>query len=522
MSTASDAVFRRGIIEPTAIDPYRAQEIEGVGVVNLLFTGLVGIADGHNLTPAVARSWDCTPDGLSWTFRLRDDARFSTGESVDAESFVRGINRALDPVAASESAYHASGIDGYAKMKSGESVELSGLRAKDRLTLVFELSQPDFGFASKTLQPLFSPVPAGAGAAENPEFNDQPIGNGPFMLTEPWQHDHSITLRANPYWSGPCPDIKVVHLDILPSAGAYDEEYARFEAGYYDYARLSANRVRSARAKYGSTGKFLMRDLPGLHYLIPFCHRPPMDSPIARRAVSLAIDRDQIAQDLLDSRYQRATSLLSPWFKDAFRPELGQGYVEFDPVAARGYAELAGLTAGTSIDLAYNVGGGHDEWVRAVGAQLEANLGLNVRLLGLSARDLVAHRTSPAASGLCRAGWAYDYPTPDNLLFSLLHSSCTSPDVDGVAHGDNEGRFHNLEFDAAVERARSRHNDEERSGAWSEAERIALADLALIPLWYRTEYRMVAADRFAGIDLDFFGNPTLAAMRPVDPHSRRS
>ncbi len=144
-------------------------------------------------------------------------------------------------------------------------------------------------------------------------------------------------------------------------------------------------------------------------------------------------------------------------------------------------------------------------------------LGLEVRLLPMVARALVEYRTGEAAHGLCRAAWACDYPTPDNILFPLLHSSCTAPDAEGTAHGDNEGRYVSPEFDAMVVRARAAEDAAERARHWQDAELTAVQDLALVPLWYRTEQRVYAADRFTGVELDFHGNPTLAAVAPHRP-----
>src|SRR5215475_9499071 len=199
----SDAVFRMAITEPAAIDPYRAQEIEGVGVTKLLFVGLVQVDRDHRLAPAVAESWECDGSGRTWTFRLRRDVRFSNGERVDAASFVRGLNRALDPVAGTETAYHVAAVRGFRELRSGHVV--GGL----------ELDEVDFEFDKKTLQPIFSPVPAVAGTALNQAFNDRPVGNGPYLMAEPWQHGRSITLRRNPDWFGPAPAVREVRIDIV-------------------------------------------------------------------------------------------------------------------------------------------------------------------------------------------------------------------------------------------------------------------------------------------------------------------
>jgi len=508
-SVDSRAIFRMAITEPTAIDPYRAQEVEGIGITKQIFIGLLQIDAGHWLVPAVAGAWECDTEGRIWTFHLRNDVRFSNGEQVDATSFVRGFNRALDPAAVTETAYHMAGIRGFAEVTSGAAGELAGLRVADQWTLVVELSEVDFEFDKKTVQPIFSPVPSVAGPAINPAYNDQPIGNGPYLMAEPWRHHESITLRRNSEWFGAPLAAEEIHIEIL---GQAQDEYTGFLDGRYDYARVPGELVVQARARFEPGDGFLEHDLPGLHYLIPFCHQGPMATLAGRRAVSAAIDRDRIAEELFFNSRRPAHSLVSPWFSDVHVAGLGAPYTNFDPELARECAADAGLAPGDRLDFAYNTGAGHDGFVLAIAEQLRTVLRLDVRLRQLTTAGLVAYRTSAQASGICRAGWAYDYPTPDNLLFPLLHSSCTASDHEGSAHGDNEGRYVNPAFDLAVARARATADEADRARRWREAEAIAVADMALIPLWYRTEHRVFAADRFADLTLDFFGNPTLGRM----------
>jgi oligopeptide transport system substrate-binding protein len=511
-SADSRAIFRMAITEPTAIDPYRVQEVEGIGITKLVFVGLLQIDTSHRLVPAVARSWKCDTEGRIWTFHLRTDVRFSNGEQVDATSFVRGVNRALDPAAATETAYHLAGIRGFAEVISGAAGKLAGLRADDQWTLVVELSEVDFEFDKKTVQPVFSPVPSVAGPAINPAYNDQPIGNGPYLMAEPWRHHKSITLRRNPGWFGTPPASEEIHIEILGQVNSAQDEYSGFLDGRYDYARVPGELVVQARTRFQPGGGFLEYDLPGLHYLIPFCHQGPMARLAGRRAVSAAIDRDRIAEELFFNSRRPAQSLVSPWFSDVYVHGLGAPYTNFDPELARKCAADAGLTLGDQLDFAYNTGAGHDGFVLAIAEQLRTVLRLDVRLRPFTAADLVTYRTSAQAIGICRAGWAYDYPTPDNLLFPLLHSSCTAPDHEGTAHGDNEGRYVNPAFDRAVARARATADEADRAQRWREAEAIAVADMALIPLWYRTVHAVFAADRFTGLTLDFFGNPTVGRM----------
>lgn len=499
---AADPVFRMGITEPTAIDPYKAQESEGILVCKALFTGLLTLADDGSPAPATAVSWHSDDTATTWTFRLRTDTVFSDGEPVTAHSFVRGWSRALDPGANTETAYHLAGVRSFT--------------AADDATLVVELTEPDVEFHLKTLQPIFSPVPVVAGPALDPAYNDRPVGNGPFAMAGPWRHGESIRLVRNDRWFGPAPEVREVHIDILDPVTALDDEYERFLAGDYDYARIPPGRTAEAAAMPG----FLEREGAGLFYLIPFCHQAPMDSVDARRAVSAAIDRQALIDTYFQGRRTAAHSLLSPWFGKAHtgRGELaaaiGEDWTAYAPERARAAALRAGLGPGSRVELAYNTGAGHDDWVRALARGLEDVLGWDVAPLRTDARGLVDHRTSLAAAGLCRAGWACDYPTPDNMLFPLLHSSCTAPDERGTAHGDNEGRYANAEFDAQVARARASADPAERCDAWRSADLAAMADLALIPLWYRTDQRVHAVDRIEGLRVDFDGNPTLTTVRP--------
>src|SRR5262245_63891256 len=163
-------VFRLGIVEPTAIDPYNAQESEGILVTKQLFTGLVDIDNETNqIKPGVAEKWDKNADCTQFTFHLRPGTTFSNGEAVDAEAFIRGMTRAAKQAAASDVAYHMAGIAGYTDLHgTGEegdkpkATTFSGLSAPDANTLVVKLSAPDCEFDRKTLQPVMSPVPKDA------------------------------------------------------------------------------------------------------------------------------------------------------------------------------------------------------------------------------------------------------------------------------------------------------------------------------------------------------------------------
>ena len=196
-------VFRVPIGEPAAIDPYQARESEGSNVTVRLFTGLVTY-DGNpelKMRPGVAERWSPNADCTEWTFNLRRGATFHNGEPVDAAAFIRGWTRAAIGTAASQVAYHLQQIQGYAPLHATPptATTFSGVSSPDPQTLVVKLDAGDCEFDKQLVHPVASPVPTGAGAANNATFNDAPIGNGPFMLKPgtKWEHNQRISLVRN-------------------------------------------------------------------------------------------------------------------------------------------------------------------------------------------------------------------------------------------------------------------------------------------------------------------------------------
>lgn len=508
-------VFRLGIVEPTAIDPYNAQESEGLLVTQQLFTGLVDIdSDTADIKPGVAERWTWNPDCTEWTFNLRSGTTFSNGEPVDAAAFIRGMTRAAKQSAASDVAYHMAGIAGYTDLHGtgqegappATATTFSGLSAPDANTLIVKLSAADCEFAKKTLQPVYSPVPASAGEADNKAFNDMPIGNGPFKMKEPWRHDQSITLVRNDSYFGEKPKLDEVALTILPSQDAAEAEYKGVQSTQFDYGRIPPTLIPQAKASFEPKGGFITHLGYGINYLLVNVVNPPLNKADARKAVSLAIDRDAIIEGVFKGFQEKATSIIPPPMKAYYQPGVCDVCDKPDIPRAKDLAAKAGIPPGTGVSLAYNTGGGHEAWVQAVQQQLETNLGLKVDLQPSPFAELLKKEAASNASGLYRAAWNADYPSAENFLYPLLAKASLPP-------GDNRGRYVNQKFEESLAAARRATDEADRVTHIKAAEKQAIGeDLALIPLWYRSAYRVFDSARWAGVELDFFENPTLATI----------
>ena len=504
--------FRLGITEPVAIDPYNAQESEGILVTKQLFSGLTDATPDGQVVNALAEEIENNDDCTEWTFKIKEGTTFSNGDPVDAEAFLRGWNRAALQASASDVAYHLGGIEGFAEVNEGGAKEMTGATAVDASTLKVALSEADCEFSAKTTHTVFSPVPEAAGAADNKTYNDMPIGNGPFKMKEPWQHNTSITLVRNDDFYGDKAKLDEVQVSLLNADNAADLEFQGFQAGQFDWARLPTPQLPAAKAQFEPKGQWIEKSTNGMNYLLPIHDSPPFDSAEAREAVSWAIDRDAIIEGVYKGMQEKSTTLVPPVFEDFYQQGLCESCEGQDPEKAKQLAQQAGLAPGTAVKLAYNTGAGHDEWIQAVAAQLKEVLGWKVELVGQPFPELLAAQQAPKATGLFRFAWGADYPTPDNFLYPLLSTPAINKDAAGKVTGDNRARYSNPAFDDLVKQARASTDAAERIKLNQEAEKLALDDMAMIPLWNRTQYRLVNTDKFSDVELDFNENPTLATL----------
>ncbi|MFI6346494.1 ABC transporter substrate-binding protein [Streptomyces sp. NPDC050560] len=508
-SGKSGGTFSMGITEPVAIDPYNAQESEGMLVADNLFTGLYSPTADGQVKPELATSKTVSKDGKTWTFKIKPGTKFTNGEAVNAESFIRGWNRVVQKKSASDVAYHLAGIDGFADVQSGKADEMKGLSAPDENTLQVKLSAPDFEFYIKTTHTVFSPVPKVAGDGKNQKFNEAPIGNGPFKISGKWEHNKRITLVRNDDYGLTKAHLDKVNVDILNSANGVNLEYQGFQSGQYDWARMPTPQLPAAKAKYDPQGEWIDEDTNGMNYLLPITDNGPLKNRDAREAISYAIDRDAIVKGVFQGMQTKSTTILPEVFKDVYQKNLCTSCVKQDKAKAKSLAKSGGLKAGATLELAYNTGAGHEEWVQAVKQQVQDVLGLKIKLVAKPFAELLSDQQKPAATGMYRFSWGADYPTPDNYLYPLLDTASINKDSSGKVTGDNRGRYSNKKFDDLLAQARGTSDQAGRNKIYQQAEKVALDDMALIPFTNRTQLRLANTKKWDNLTMDFHEDPDL-------------
>lgn len=327
---------------PVSIDPRFVADDEGLIVVDALFDSLVAMrGDLDGVKPAAASQWEVSDDGLTYTFDLRADATFHDGTPVVADDFVRSFQRIADGTSSPASflAYQLSAVEGFVEAQ-GEGVPLAGVEAVGDDVLVIRLTHPMAEFLQVLAHPSLAPIPSLADE-EPEEFEERPIGNGPFAMAEAWQPNQFIRVARSPDHHRP-PRLDEVVFQIFADDQSRQQQFADFERGQIDVADVPPRSLTDAVGAYGMSrdgisGPGVLDGTTAALYAYGFnTELAPFDDPAVRRAISLLIDRDRIVQQILLDARVAADTLVPPSLPGA---ETGRcTHCRFDPEAAR--AEL--------------------------------------------------------------------------------------------------------------------------------------------------------------------------------------
>ncbi|XVQ08942.1 ABC transporter substrate-binding protein [Spirillospora sp. CA-255316] len=465
-----------------------------------LYTGLTETALDGTVRNRLATSITPDPACRSWKIEVRTGTRFSDGTPVTPESFVRGWIRAAQARNGLASLLIGE-VRGFQDVASRKSSTMSGLRVYGPGFQV-DLNDSDCEFGRRLGDPLLSPVPENAGAPDNAAYNDQPVGNGPFRV-ESHVKDRSLTLVRNDAWAFGKARLDKVVIDLTSDALAKGR--AGFQARLYQWAPLDSSNLGASSGDRA----MVSRTTTGLNYLVPITARGPMASDKARLAVSYALDRQALSSGLYAGAYPPATGIVPTTISGFSRRGTCPSCEKHDPARARTLAQEAGLGPGTAVRLYVRNIPTHKRWGELVMAQLNRTLGWSVQLRPTGDFDFRTYAreiTSKDASGLATFAWRPDYPSAHNLMRPLLAG-------DQAATADN-GRvnfsgWRNAEFDRIMNEVPRTRDEATRTNRLREAERIALDQMALIPVVF-TANAALRSDRMVGLGMDYDGDPTLA------------
>ncbi len=496
--------------------PSNVTESNGSEVTNALYTELVEIdfetpaaLTGDEAPDATAESIE-TEDNTVFTITLKDGWTMHNGEPLTAQNYVDAWNYGAYGPNANTGAYFFAKIEGYDDLQCPDTddegncvgeptaTEMSGLEVIDDLTFEVTLSEPFSIFPLVLQYTAFHPVPSDF--LDDPEqYVEQPVGNGPFMMSEPWAHDQYVRVERYEDYAGTPANADALELRIYAEI---DTAYNDLLAGNLDVMdALPAAQLEAARQEFGD--RFFQEDSPIISFIGFPTYDPRFQNPDLRRAFSMAIDRQAIS-DAVKPDYTPLDGFVPGVVPGALADNCGGG-CEFNAEEARQLFESAGGYEGELV-MWFNAGADHDGWIEAVSNQLRQNLGIEtIRFEQLQFAEYLPLLQNNQITGPYRLGWIPDYPSPHTYLDSLYATGASS----------NYTGYSNPEFDDLVAQGEAAAGPEESVEFFQQAEEILNEDMPAIPM-FTTAAQLVWSERIEGGEVDFFDNINLAEISVVE------
>ncbi|MDB5364025.1 MAG: oppA [Rhodospirillales bacterium] len=487
---AASILRRASAVEPETLDPHKS----GGGFEQLieadLFEGLTTYDAASRAIPGVASHWDASPDGLTWTFHLRPDAKWSDGTPVTADDFVAAFQRLVDPTVASPSAEMFEVLKGASEIIAGTEKQLSalGVTAVDpatvRMTLVHPMALLPELLATAVAVPVYRPALA--------KFGDQwtrpgnMISNGPYVLTA-WAPQSELVLKRNAAFH----DAKSVTFDEVHWVVVEDDQTAlkRYRAGELDISRVPAGELDWAK-----------RTIPNhLHvapqfavvYLSINMRQEPLASNLKlRTALSMAIDREVLSDKVEPAGEIAAYSVITDGIA-GYEPQTlkFKGMSEADRLAAarKLFDESgAGKAGPLKLSVIYSTDRDKKRLLLAIAAMWKECCGVEVTLINREWQVFLSNRRQ------------HDFQISfDQIAGSYADAYDVLSGFVSTAGELNDAGYANPAYDALIGKASLTVDAVERERLLGRAERLLLDDAAMLPLNFPV-YRAVVNPRIKG------------------------
>lgn len=452
--------------EPQHLIPHNDYESCGSQVFEAVWTRLMNFdPTTFAPVPAQADSVAVSSDGLTYTIKIKPDWTFHNGEPVTAQSYVDAWNY---------TAYGPNGyilnfffdkIAGYDAMNpsSGKPTAktLSGLKVVDATTFTVTLNAPFSQFEATLGFDAFDPLPK-AFFADPKAFDEQPIGDGPYMMDGKWQHDQTINLKRYDGYAGAPGFADKVQLPIYQG----DAAWLDFQAGNLDITNVGSSHIAAAKQQYPDT----LQEQPSstLLWLSFPIYDKRFQNPAIRQALSMAVDRQSVMNAILIAEHPA----------DDFAPPVVSGYRQgvctycvYNAAAAKQKLADAG---GWSGPLTLTFPGNDtvlEQAMEAVATQWKDNLGIDVQLNPINPNSYYTYTSGHKSTGPWWDGWVEDYPSLQDYLEPIY----------GKNGGYNLTGYNNPQLDALLAKGDSATTPSQAADYYRQADDIVLNDMPAMP-----------------------------------------
>ena len=453
------------------------------------FNAITAITDGlttvdvkGNTIPGIAKSWDVSNNGLTYTFHLRD-AKWANGDKVTAQDFVYSWHRIIKNAGnyaymlGSEGASikNADSLVNLGTAATDEQLNTLGIKATDDKTVVVDLEKNVPYFVGLMSFPCYFPQnqkfveKCGKNYATKPEYI---LGNGAYKMTK-WIKGNKATFTKNDkYYDAKSVKTKNIEMYLVqdPKTAAQS-----FDNGKVDYATINSTLVDKYKGK--DTFKTIREGY--LAYLICNFKADTTANKNLRHALSYAINRKDLCDNILKDGSQPATGFVpaqlckSPSGKD-FREESGK-YVDYDVKKAQEYLDAAKKELGTdtiTVDLLYGTDESPmDTFAEYLQGSFTKLKGLKVNMVATVKKDRIYNREASGNFQIACTRWAPDYADPTTFLNVLASSN-----------SNNYGKWENAQYNSLLKQAQNETDINKRWNELLEAEKVMMDDMPNIPV----------------------------------------
>ena len=479
---------------PETLDPALNSAVDGGNMLITLFETLLIIDQDNKVQPGQAEKYEVSPDGLTWTFTMRDGLKWSDGTDLNAKDFEYTFKRIADTNVAAPYAETVIGmIEGYKDAIDSKNPEKLNVKAsEDGKTLTVKLAYPCSYFDKIVAFGTMSPVQKATVEKNGDSWATKPetyVCNGPYTITE-WTPSEKIVCKKNENYKGGWDSSKIVN-DKLTFLLLEDSS-----ASYTAYTGGTAQLIKDVPTeeiptlKKDKKDEFIVDPILGTYYLSMNLNKAPFNNKNVRKALSLAIDRDYIANTIMQGTYSPAYNYVGTGVDDVDPGKFlenskaangGKLYISEDykanleeakkALAEAGYPEGKGFP---TITYSTNDAGYH----KAVAEYLQKvykDLGITMNIDIVDWSSFTPKRRAGEYE-MARNGWVMDYNDASNMIELFVSSN-----------GNNDGKYNNPAFDKAINDSKVADKTA-HFAALHEAEKIVSEDYGFIPVAYYNDF----------------------------------
>jgi len=466
--------------EPPTLDPNLASDTTSVKVINNIFEGLVHLNFDGSTSPAAAESSEVSADGLTYTFNFRGTDKWSNGDTVTSQDFKASWLRILDPATAADYAYQLYFVKGAEDFNGGKgTADQVAIDATDPKVLKVTLKAPTPWFIPLMSHNAYFPIPAKTVEQFGDKWTEPAniVTNGPYKLTS-WNHDSDITLdKWADYRDAAGITLNTIKMVMITEATT---GVAAFEAGEID---IQPEMPTADMDRLKTLPEYIVFPMLGVYYMGFNVEAKPLDNVDVRKALSLAIDRQSIVDNVTKAGQVPATGFIPagmPGFdvikKDYIKPTAQVDQAK-QLLTTAGFPDGKGLP---EIVIYYNTSEGHQAIAEAIQEQWKA-IGVNATLKNMEWKQYLEFVQNDPSVMVFRMGWVADFGDAYNF-FDVLRGG----------GGNNWTRWKNATYDEGLTTSLNAASEADRFKIYSDMEDIlSVQDMPVAPVYWYTNPELV-------------------------------